>query len=240
MVLARETEDYIIMKDARKDMHSQYETTQLFIAPVGDWTKRVTKEITDKSQMRSCWIRGPYTSPYSITSKFNNMVLVASGIGITPALGVMGQYSGSSRSKFLIWTTRCPYMLRFFAPLLKDALIATVFYTGKDYVFTEEELIALRSYGNIYIKQGRPSDLTNVIESLIVTYENQAFQSMRDPNIGRMRSGTIKQVTSDTMDEEELRAWCVLYCGGSLIIEDIIRQYTKGKCITFDSEMFDW
>jgi len=249
LVLTRETKDYkpsgpaLIMKEARKDMYAQYETTQVFIAPVGDWTKRVAKVITDKSQMRSCWVRGPYTSPYSIASNFNNMVLVASGIGITPALGVMGQYSGSSRLKFLIWTTRCPYMLKFFAPLLKDALIATVFYTGKNYVFTEKELIALRSYGNIYIKQGRPSDLTKVIESLIVTYENQACEFMKDRNIGHRRlsrTGKTNQVTVDSMDEEELRAWCVLYCGGSLWIEGLIRQYTKGKGIKFKSELFDW
>ena len=256
LVLTRETDNYkktLILNEARKDMHSQYKTTQLFIAPVGDWTKRVAKEITDKSQMRSCWVRGPYASPFSIASNFNNMVLVATGIGITPALGVMGQYSGHSRLKFIIWTTKCPYMLRFFAPLLKDALIATVFYTGRDYIFTEEELTSLRSYGNIYIKQGRSSDLTNVIESLIVTYENEACKFMRDSNIGRRRlglglglgsgrrlKGITTQVTTDSMNEEELRAWCVLYCGGSLIIEDIIRQYTKGKGITFDSEIFNW
>jgi len=250
MVLTRVTEEKklkqptLIVEEARKDFHSQYETTQLFIAPVGDWTKSVAQHITDKSQLRSCWVRGPYTSPYSVASNFNNMVFVASGIGITPALGVMGQFSGSSRLKFLIWTCRCPYMLRFFAPLLKNALIATVFYTGKDYVFTEEELTSLRSYGNIYIEQGRPSDITKTIESLIETYENQAHRFIRDTKLTNrsrsVRSRKINQVTVDTMDEEELRAWCVLYCGGSLAIEEMLHNYTKENGIAFESEKFDW
>merc|ERR1711908_21742 len=110
--------------------------TQVFISPSGDWTELVSREVKDKNQLRSCWVRGPYASPYTIASNFNHLVLVASGIGITPALGVMGQFPGYSRSKFLVWTTRCPYMLKYFAPLLNDAHIAAVYYTGKDYEFT--------------------------------------------------------------------------------------------------------
>lgn len=234
------SEPILIMDEARIDMHSQYKTTQVFIAPVGDWTKRVTQEITDKSQLRSCWVRGPYTSPYSIASSFNHVVLVASGIGITPALGVMGQYSGASRSKFLVWTTRCPNMLKFFAPLLKDANIAAVFYTGKEYVFTEKELTALRSFGNIYIEQKRPRNLTRVIESLIETYERQSHRCVQEMSQGKNISQIGNQITIDSMDEASLQAWCVLYCGGSPEIQNILRKYTKEKGVTFDCEIFNW
>jgi len=249
LVLTRENnvsnplEPALIMEEARKDMHSQYETTQVFIAPAGDWTKRVAHELINKNPRRSCWVRGPYTSPYSIASNFNHMVLVASGIGITPALGVMGQYSGSSRSKFLVWSTRCPYMLKFFAPLLKDAHVAAVFYTGKDYVFTGEELIALRLHGNIYIEQRRPRSITAVIESLIVTYENQAnnfMQYKHQQHNSEHLSRDVSQITIDNMDEESLQAWCVLYCGGSQIIKETLRTYTKEKGVTFDCEVSDW
>ena len=129
-VMDNDTSDYgemgslLTMEEARKDINEQYETTQVFIAPGGDWTKRVAKEITDHDQLRSCWVRGPYSSPYAIASHFNHLILVASGIGITPALGVMGQFPGVTRTKFLIWSTRSPEMLKFFAPLLRDAHVA--------------------------------------------------------------------------------------------------------------------
>jgi len=230
----------LIMEEARKNMDFQYETTQVFIAPSGDWTKRVAEEVSGQDQLRSCWVRGPYTSPYSIVSNFSNIILVASGIGITPALGVMGQFQGSSRTKILVWLTRSPEMLKFFAPLLQDAHIAAIFYTGKNYVFTERELTTLRSYGNIYIEQKRPDSLTGVIESLIVTFENQA-QTHRQLSLqNKIRSHVINQSTIDDIDKERLKAWCVLYCGGSQRIQEDLSKYSKGIGVKFDYERFDW
>jgi len=246
LVLTRQHEEdnssdpMVTMEEARKDMNSRYKTTQVFISPIGDWTQQVAKEISGRKQLRSCWVRGPYTSPFSIASNFNNLILVASGIGITPALGVMGQYSGSSRSKFLVWMTSCPYMLKYFAPLLNDSHVAVLFYTGNDYTLSVEELAVLRSYGNIYIELGRPKDITAVIKSLIETYETQSYKFMQDASGEMSQTHTLSQITIDSMDEESLRGWCMLYCGGSLTIEHIIRGYANEKGITFNCEMFDW
>ena len=227
-----------VTEEARKDIYSQYKTTQVFIAPAGDWTKRVAHEIMDNNRSQSCWVRGPYTSPYSVASSFSHLVLVASGIGLTPALGIMGQYTGSSRSKLLVWSTKCPYMLKFFAPLLTDAHVAAIFYTGKDYELTAKELVELRSYGNIHIQQGRPKSLTAVIESLIVTYVNTSNNLMQHIHRGKGLAEIKHKITVDNMNTISLQDWCVLYCGGSQIIKDMIRKYTKEKGISFHSEVF--
>lgn len=229
----------LTIKEARQDINQQYVTSQVFIAPVGDWTKRIAKEITDQDQLRSCWVRGPYASPYTIATNFNHLVLVASGIGITPALGVMGQFPGATRTKVVIWLTRSAEMLKFFAPLLKDAHMSFIFYTGKNYLFSERELAKIRSYGNIYIDQQRPKSLTSVIESIIVTYENRA----QIPRFSIRKSSAldiINQATIDVLEEEKLKAWCVLYCGGSVKIQGDLREYAKKVGIGFDSEKFDW
>jgi len=229
----------LITEEARHDNRALYETTQVFISPAGDWTKRVAEEISVQDQLRSCWVRGPYKSPYSIAASFNHIILVASGIGITPALGVMGQYPGSSRTKFLVWSTREPEMVKFFAPLLKDAHVVLIFYTGKNYVFTEDELIGLRSYGNIYIDQKRPKSLTGVIESLILTFENQS-RVCRHTTFQTVPQALIRQLTIQGLDKETLAAWCVLYCGGSARIQKALDTYADQIGIKFDSEKFDW
>lgn len=62
-------------------------TTQIFIHPCGDWTKRLYQELSLQAQQSAIWMRGPYVSPYAIATYFSRLVMVASGIGITPALG---------------------------------------------------------------------------------------------------------------------------------------------------------
>ncbi len=93
----------LLMEEARQEIRSTYNTTQIFMEAAGDWTKQVYSEVTETNQLRSCWVRGPYVSPYAVASDFSHLILVATGIGITPALGIMGQYKGFSRTKFLIW-----------------------------------------------------------------------------------------------------------------------------------------
>jgi len=224
----------LIVEEARKDLSTLYQTTQVFIAPSGDWTRRVREEIRDQDQLRSCWVRGPYTSPYHVASSFNHLVLVATGIGITPALGVMGQYPGLSRSKFLIWTTRSREMLKFFAPLFADAHLSAIYYTGKE-PLTPDDMKQVRSYGKIFLQIGRPKELTDVIQSLIITFENAIDTLTRS-----FENQPISQLSMDTMDEQNKKAWCVFYCGGSLRIRDNMRDYTKRVGIEFEFELFDW
>ena len=88
-----------------------YSTTQIFVMPVGDWSRAHTVTRSplhsgrhsshsahcpdcragdwsralssavqeNEAVTRSCWVRGPFTSPYSISSAYSNLLLIASG-----------------------------------------------------------------------------------------------------------------------------------------------------------------
>jgi len=228
----------LILSEARKDINSLYETTQVFIVPSGDWTNRVSKEIRHQDQLRSCWVRGPYTSPYHVAPSFKHLVLVATGIGITPALGVIGQYPGSSPSKFLIWAVRSREMLIFFAPLLQDTHISIVFYTGQE-PLTANDLRKVCSYGEVFVKHSRPKSIIEAIESVIVTFENQSESLTSSGESFEDKNGE-NQNSIDNIDENNLRAWCMLYCGSFLEVKDEMKQYGRKKGIRFESELFDW
>ena len=177
-------------------------------------------ELENQRQLRACWVRGPYNSPYFVAQSFSHLVLTASGIGITPALGVMGQYPGYSRTKILLWSTRDADMLKFFAPLITDAHLAVIFYTGK-VKLTDEEMKKIRSHGNIYIQQSRPKSLPTTIETIIVEFENHLNLSSAE--------------SINDLDEVQKASWCVLYCGGSFRISDSSKESRVG----FECELFD-
>lgn len=63
----------------------QYETTQIFVQPAGNWTQALMTTLKSNRASRSCWVRGPYTSPFAIAGSYSQIILVASGIGITRA-----------------------------------------------------------------------------------------------------------------------------------------------------------
>ena len=69
----------------------QSSTTQMFVAPTGNWTQSLMKTLQTKKATRSCWVRGPYPTPFASSGSHSQFILVASGIGITPALAVLHQ-----------------------------------------------------------------------------------------------------------------------------------------------------
>mmetsp|Transcript_13520 Transcript_13520/g.32748 ORF Transcript_13520/g.32748 Transcript_13520/m.32748 type:complete len:623 (+) Transcript_13520:236-2104(+) len=221
----------LTMKEARQDLRNRYSTTQVFIAAAGDWTRGLYDDLENGKQQRACWVRGPYTSPYFVANEFNHLILFASGIGVTPALGVMGQYPGASRTKILVWLLKSRDMLKFFAPLLKDAHMALVFYTGKEKL-TQVELQNLKAHGNIYIQQSRPKSIEETLSRIItqvVNASNSASNSCKHP------ARTVKEINA--LDR---KAWCILYCGGSTMIKDKLKTFAKDTGTGFQSEVFDW
>ncbi len=215
----------LLMSEARADLKNRYPTTQVFINPVGDWSRQLLQDVQEQKQLRACWVRGPYKSPYSIAQNFSHLVLTASGIGITPALGVMGQYAGNSRTKILIWLVRDADMLKFFAPLIQDAHLAVVFYTGKEKL-KWQDVRKITSNGNIFIQQSRPESLTDTIGGVMVQFEN---------HLNLSNAKTVKDLAL-----RNRTAWCILYCGGSIRIRDDLRNYSKSTRVQFECEMFDW
>ena len=212
--------------EAREEATS-YDTTQVFMMPAGDWTKRLSESIKDRRlrRHRTVWIRGPFVSPFASASDFSQLVLFASGIGITPSLGILGQYRGAKRIKFLIWCTRSAAMLKFFAPLLADAHVATCYYTGKQKL-TEEDIAAIKVHGNINIHQRRPR-LVECFARTILAFESVARGLT---NVSKM----------DDVDASLRASWCGLYCGGSLAIENQLGRAAKKWGVGWQVERFDW
>ena len=54
---------------------------------------------------------GPFPSPYHFGSDFDNVVLVASGIGITPAIAFLAKHR-EEKSISVIWICRDPALVR--------------------------------------------------------------------------------------------------------------------------------
>lgn len=150
---------YSIYEDA-----NEKESRRVFIAKAGDWTDKVHRKI-DRNTVRPVWICGPFPSPYSNAINFDNMILVASGIGITPALSAIEGYRDSRRIN-LIWAVRDASMLVFF---LKNAKLDhkgfnLIFYTGQDPLPATIE--NFNSNAIIKIVPGRPN-LSNLIPNII-------------------------------------------------------------------------
>ena len=185
-------------------------------------------------------------SPFSIASDFSQLVLFASGIGITPSLGVLGRYRGNRfggfRVKFLVWATRSAAMLKFFAPLLSDAQVATVYYTGKPRL-TDAEKKAIEAHGmvdgvqKIFVHQRRP----NLVEVFARTIK--AFEGVAEATSARGDSarGGFSPVRSVEEIDPALRAtWAGLYCGGSKKIENMLETAAKEWGVGWQAELFDW
>ena len=82
---------------------------QMFLMKAGDWTNSVHAAL-QRDTTRPCWIKGPFPSPYSHVSNYDNQILVASGIGITPALSAINAFKLIRRVN-LIWAVRDANML---------------------------------------------------------------------------------------------------------------------------------
>merc|ERR1712061_248357 len=68
----------------------------------GDWTTALHEQ-TAFDTRRPIWVQGPFVSPFTATcAKADNLILVATGIGITPCIGVLERF-GDARSMTIVW-----------------------------------------------------------------------------------------------------------------------------------------
>ena len=196
----------------------EFATTHVLVMPVGGWTKALDHAVQDGHGIhRALWVRGPYVSPYASASAFAHLILIASGIGITPALGVLGQFSqGRSgvRPSFVLWSTRSLALVKFFAPLLKDAQCALIFYTGKEELTAAALLrIKKRTGGRCFVLPQR-ADFVAEAARIVTSFEEAAAMS--------------------EVPAPKRAQWCALYCGGSKRIRATVAK------AGFEMESFDW
>lgn len=95
-----------------------------------------------------------------------NLVAVASGIGVTPAISLIQQYSNTCRRLNLIWICRDPGLIEHFLHNVDfgcDGYIL-IYYTGKERSLVLGDDVPL----NIFIFHGRPN-LERTISGIIVS-----------------------------------------------------------------------
>jgi ferric-chelate reductase len=142
---------------------------QIFIQKTGDWTTKLHRH-TQRDTVRPAWINGPFPSPYDSADAYDNQILVASGIGITPALSVIRAHKDSRRIN-LIWAVRDPHLLEFFLRhlYLDHEGWNLIFYTGTTRLRMPNMDILTNT--NVCIVEGRPK-LHEVIPNIIFGIES--------------------------------------------------------------------
>ena len=135
------------------------------MSAVGDWTKKLHACVQEPTR-RPAWISGPFASPYSTAGEYDNLILVASGIGITPALSLITTYKEKRRVN-LIWSCRDASLVEFYLDKCQFSADGwtLIFYTGKRQLELPRALPP-----TVLIFSGRP-DLPHAIQEIIVGVE---------------------------------------------------------------------
>jgi len=190
---------------------------QVFMLRTGDWTEQVHRAL-QRDTVRPVWVCGPFSSPYNNARFFDNQILVASGIGITPALSVIRAHKDSRRIN-LIWAYRDPSMLEFFLEhlYLDHEGWNLIFYTGKQPLNPVLEELNT----NVKIIKSRPS-LPHVIPNIIHGIESETVLPEDALPCGKCQVIRVllgKLVELDMLKQTE---------------EDIVRELTRfAQCLGY-------
>ena len=171
---------------------------QIFMQRGGDWTFKVHK-LCQRDTVRPCWVQGPYPSPYNQAEQYDHQVLVASGIGITPALSVIRAHK-DTRQINLIWSVRDRHLLEFFLRhlYLDHTGWNLIFYTGKEPL--SEDSVEIFTNSNICIILGRPR-LRALIPSMI--YGIESGQGNPEDYIPEVtKDAELREDLGDYLEEE--------------------------------------
>merc|ERR1712151_55979 len=167
---------------------------QIFIQNLGDWTNKV-HEALQRDTARPMWVQGPFKSAFHNAENYDNQILVATGIGITPILSAVSAYNKTRRVN-IVWIVREDDMLTFFLEYLNinKGGWMLVFYTGKTEL--HPVLSEYWSESNIKIITGRPT-LGDLIPNIIYGIESgNQFYSNADTNSVDSQTVAVSKVVS--------------------------------------------
>ncbi|KAL7555274.1 hypothetical protein ACHAWF_019016 [Thalassiosira exigua] len=204
---------------------------QVFLMKAGDWTGAVHDALA-RDTTRPCWIKGPFPSPYSHASMYDNQILVASGIGITPALAAINAFKSSRRIN-LIWAVRDPEMLEFFLEhlYLDHSGWNLIFYTGDESL---KSGIGERSANeNIRINNGRPN-LSSLIPNIVFGNESES------PTFSLWEESEEQFAVVKGLDDDIKGRWGIMYCGGSKGVLSALRGVSIDYGIDLHVDSFAW
>lgn len=157
----------------------------------GDWTGKLIDTIHTPTH-KPAFVVGPFLSPFSSPAMDSeNLVVVASGIGVTPAISLIKQYSNTSRRLNLIWICRDADLIEHFLQNVDFGCdgYTLVFYTGKDRSLDLGEDVP----PNVFVFDIRPN-LERAISGIIVSIATgvcapeKLYESKFTSTPARMRS----------------------------------------------------
>lgn len=143
--------------------------SSICISKCGDWTESLIQEITIPTH-RPAFVMGPFLSPFSSPAMDSeNLVAVASGIGVTPVLSLLKKYAVTTRRLNLIWICRDAALVKHF---LQSITFGTdghilIYYTGKRSLFLNDDDLPPK----VSILKGRP-DVEKTISAVIYSIAN--------------------------------------------------------------------
>lgn len=138
--------------------------SSICIHKCGDWTGKLMKQISIPAH-KPAFVVGPFLSPFSspaMDSEF--LVAVASGIGVTPAISLIKQYSCTSRRLNLVWICRDAGLVEHFLQNVEFGSdgYSLIYYTGKRSIILPEKKLP----SNVFLFNGRPN-LERTISGII-------------------------------------------------------------------------
>lgn len=142
--------------------------SSICIHKCGDWTGELMKQISIPAH-KPAFVVGPFLSPFSspaMDSEF--LVAVASGIGVTPAISLIKQYSSTSRRLNLVWICRDAGLVEHFLQNVEFSRdgYSLIYYTGKRSIMLPDKKLP----SNVFLFNGRPNlekTISGIIHSIV-------------------------------------------------------------------------
>lgn len=140
-------------------------SSSICIHKCGDWTQELMKKITAPTH-KAAFVVGPFLSPFSSPAmESENLVAVATGIGVTPAISLMKQYSSTSRRLNLVWICRDAGLVEHFLETVEFCSdgYTLIYYTGERRLVMRNDLPPA-----VFVFNGRPN-LERAISGIIAS-----------------------------------------------------------------------
>lgn len=141
--------------------------SSICVSKCGDWTESLMKEITTPMH-KPAFVVGPFISPFSSPAMDKeNLLTVASGIGVAPAISLIKQYASTNRRLNLVWICRDGGLIEHFLSNVhfSNSGYTLIYYTGKRSLVIHDNLAP-----NVFIFNGRPNlekTLSGIVDSIV-------------------------------------------------------------------------
>jgi len=183
-----------------------------YILTAGDWTETLFKRALVHRDKPVMWIHGPHPSPFDASLNFNKLFLLATGVGITPAVSVIEEFY-RHREIYLIWSCRDVYMIEFFLKQL-GRVHSKVFFTGGHDKFEKLNVLVQGAASRPQLDLTPDGKVEDLEEGLFTEFENgravaHTVRQAHKPFDVTILSGrpNLKREILDRVRQEEAEAY---------------------------------